>query len=541
MRAPGENATARAAGGEAMELAIEAWRERRRTGPPLRSCVCGVCSLLLLAPPARPASEHAIFPGDGSDEPGFVPPPAQAQLPPPPARTVASAETFIPYPPPPVAPMARSEAKKPPRPPVLFTKLRTEHLRDWAATPNDINNLLRRMKETIGVDYAMEVKSLDEVDPDPEKNPILFRSGHYHFEFSPQQRERLRTLLLAGGMLVLNTGLGSKPFYDSAVKELALIFPERHLQRMSPDHPLFHAYYDLDRIRYRPGVYKTGYRGDEPWFEGVSINCRTVAVVSRWGMAVGWEEDEEDSYQAYVSEDAQRLGVNIFAYATAQRAWVRQTAQAMTFVDREPFASDKLSLAQLIYDGEWKTRHAGLSVLLRTFNLKTDVPVKFALRELRLSDPGLFDAPALYLTGHEYFQLPPAELERLRRYLLSGGFLFAEACCGRRGFDLALRTQLGRILPEHPLRAVAPSDVLLRLPNNISQLNVTPALAAQLGRAATAPALEVVEIDGHYAVVYSPFGLAGGWEMSPCPYAYGYDERGSLLLGQNILMYAVTQ
>ena len=55
------------------------------------------------------------------------------------------------------------------------------------------------------------------------------------------------------------------------------------------------------------------------------------------------------------------------------------------------------------------------------------------------------------------------------------------------------------------------------------------------------PRLEGVEIDGHYAVIYSPFGLAGGWEMSQSPYAYGYDDSGALALGQNVLMYSITQ
>ncbi len=51
---------------------------------------------------------------------------------------------------------------------------------------------------------------------DPEKNPILYRSGHYHFAFTPEERAKLRKFLLDGGMLVFNTGLGSQPFYDSA-------------------------------------------------------------------------------------------------------------------------------------------------------------------------------------------------------------------------------------------------------------------------------------------------------------------------------------
>jgi hypothetical protein len=483
-----------------------------------------------------------IFDGDGSTEPGFVPPPVKPKLPAPPPRTVASAETFIPFPGPPAQAMARSEAKKPPRPPVVFTKLRTKYgPLDWSATPNDIPNLLKSMKSMIDVDYAVDVKSLAQVDADPKKNPILYRSGHYHFSFTPQERAKLRSFMLDGGMIVLNTGLGSKPFYDSAVEELTMILPEARIQRLSSDHPVFHAYYDVDRVRYRPAVREAGYRGDEPWFDGVSLNCRTVAVISRWGMAVGWAEMENDTFQAYATEDAKRLGINLFAYATAQRAWTENVTHSLKFVDQTPYAMDKIGLGQVIYDGEWKTRHAGVSVLLHTFNVKTDVPVHFGLKELRISDAGLFDTPMLYMTGHENFQLQKEELTRLRQYLLSGGFLLAEACCGRKGFDLSFRAHMRMILPDHPLELVPADDLVFTHPNTVSRVGVTPALSAQLKDNTTAPQLYGAEIAGRYAVIYSPFGMAGGWEMSQNPYAHGYDHAGSILLGQNILMYAITQ
>jgi hypothetical protein len=60
--------------------------------------------------------------GDGSKEPGFVPPPKAKKLPSAPPRTVSSAETFIPGGC--TTPMARTEAKKPPKPPTLVTKLK---------------------------------------------------------------------------------------------------------------------------------------------------------------------------------------------------------------------------------------------------------------------------------------------------------------------------------------------------------------------------------------------------------------------------------
>ena len=66
----------------------------------------------------------ALSAGDGSKEPGFVPPPADRKLPAPPPRSVSSAETFIGCCCCPVSPQARTEAKKPPKPPIAITKLR---------------------------------------------------------------------------------------------------------------------------------------------------------------------------------------------------------------------------------------------------------------------------------------------------------------------------------------------------------------------------------------------------------------------------------
>ena len=478
------------------------------------------------------AHGYMIFEGDGSDEPGFVAPPEKPKAPPPPPANIASGESLIPYPGPPVTPQARSEKKRPPQPPVMFTKIRSDRgMIDWAARPNDLNNLLKSLKEMIDAHFSMDVKSLGEISEDPERNPILYRTGHFHFTLNDAERQKLRRYLLNGGMIIFNPGMGSKPFYDSAKRELAAIFPEVPLQRLASDHPIFHSYYDLNQVQYRAGVRKAGYNGTDPWFEGITINCRTVAVVSRWGMDIGWDAVDDDALLGYSIESAQKLGVNLLAYATAQRAWVKNLAQSLEFVDKESSSAGKLTIAQVIYDGEWKTRHAGLSVLLQQFNRKTEIPVKFARQELRLSDKAIFDVPMLYLTGHEDFRFTAAEAANLRQFLQNGGLLFAEACCGRRAFDQAFRREIAKVLGGTGLTPIAAGSPLFTLPNKVPAVGVTPALAAQLGgKAAATPALLGAELNGHYAVIYSPYGLAGGWELSPNPYAFGCDAPSSLAL-----------
>lgn len=498
-----------------------------------------VCVTLCLA-----GGVHAgiLYEGDGSDEPGFVSPTISKPPPPPPAN-ISSAETFIPYPGPPVTPLARSEKKRPPRPPVMFTKIKSDlGPLDWATRPEDLNNLLKGMKSMIDVNFTSNAKHFREIDADPENNPILYRSGHFHFTLKPEERQRLRQYLLNGGFIIFNAGMGSKPFYDSAIRELREMFPETPVQRLAPDHPVFHAYYDLDKVAYRNGVRQAGYKGDAPWFEGVTINCRTIAVVSRWGMDIGWDEMEGDDLRGYTAESARKLGINLLSYATAQRAWMKNVARSLEFVDKDPTAAGKMAVAQAIYNGEWKTRHAGISVLLRQFNQKTEIPVKFARKEIKLSDRALFDAPLLYMTGHETFDLSPDEIANLRAYLDNGGFLLAEACCGRKAFDTSFRRAMQQVLPGESLAVIPESDALFAMPNKIAKVGVTPALAAALGdKSTTAPVLLGIKKREHYAVIYSPVGLAGGWEMSQDPYCHGYDNAGSLRLGENILMYGITQ
>ena len=180
-------------------------------------------------------------------------------------------------------------------------------------------------------------------------------------------------------------------------------------------------------------------------------------------------------------------------------------------------------------------------MLLQAFNQRTGVPVKFARRELRLSEPGVFDSPLLYLTGHENFQLKPAEAANLKKYLDNGGLLFAEACCGRKGFDLSFRQLMRALYPQNPLQPIPADAPVFREPNDVRAAGVTPGLMQDLGQASVQPSLAGILIDGHVAVVYSKFGLAGGWEMSQSPYAHGYENAAAIRLGENILMHAISQ
>lgn len=495
---------------------------RSATHAPPAAAVSVYSALPFEVPPPLPGASPAEPSGDGRDEPGFVAPP-EGWL----GRPASTPQTPL-----------KSAS---PAPPLLWVKLHDERRPDWATTPEDLPSLLQHVRTRLNLSYGTAVRTLEEVDADAAQNPILYFTGYYHFTFTAAQRAVLRRLLLSGGTIVFDAGLGSKPFYDSACRELRRIFPEVELQRLRPDHPLLHAYYDLERVAYCDGVRKAGYAEEAPWLDGLTLSCRTAAVVSRWGLAAGWEGQEEAGYRAYAAEDARRLGVNLSAYALAARAWARRAGPPAPPAAAGAPRGSQVCVAQVIHDAEWLTRRQALPLLLDSFNRRTDVPVGFRAEAMRLTSPAIFDAPLLYLTGHDALNLGRAEADALRQYLKNGGFLLAESCCGRAGFDRVFRELVERLFPGQPLAAVPEDSPLFRAPNRIDLLRVTPSLAARRGSPLMRPRLEGLKIGGQYAILYSPYGLAGGWEGTPAPYADGYEDSDALKLGQNILMYAVTE
>lgn len=476
--------------------------------------------------------------GDGSGESGFIPPPAGLKK----AAKRDAVESvvnrkdlsgLV------MQPLVQTVRKDAPKEPVLIIKLRMGEKLAWDATPNDVGNLLEEFRTVSGLNYIFQERSMAEFDADPGKTPILYISTHYRFSFTPAERDKLRIFMNKGGFVLFDSGGGSEPAYDSACRELAAIFRNVKPQPISSDHPVFRSYFNIEKIKYADTLDASKGKEDFPLFDGVTMNCRTMAIVSRWGLSIGWEGLDRGVYRAYDSMVARKMGINVIAYAIGQRVWCIRSS--MGTLDKALRASaGKLCIAQVVYDGEWKTREFGLQTLLQTFNKKTDVPVRLSIKEMRLTEKDIFNAPILYITGHDDFVLNDKEVVQLRKYLEGGGFLFAESCCGRTGFDKAFRVEMDRVLEGRQFVVIPEASVIYSNPNDIGEISVTPALASKLGSMLSKPKLEGIEVDGYYAVVYSQYGLAGAWEMSQNPYVDGYNDVSAIKLGQNILMYAVT-
>ena len=465
--------------------------------------------------------------------------------PPPPRPAQHSGAESLPPLPLPAVPLRRTEKKNPPRPPVLIAKIASGPRSNWATNPSDADNLLRWMARELDVNFSTINIPDARIPSDPQKIPILYRTGHDSFEFSDESRKRLRTYLMGGGTLIFDACCGRPEFARAAMTEMQKLIPERPPYRLALGHPVYHSYYDIKSIKCRPAAKQAGAKDNTANLIGIDLGCRTAVFFFRWDVSCGWD-DLKDSRRhrclGYDIPSAKRLGANLMAYIMSERNAAVPLSRALAYIDADQKKAGKFVIAQGIYQGVWKTREAGLSMLLNAFHKKTKAPVRFQRQQVELKSSKLFECPFVYLTGHNDFRLSKAARENLRRYLARGGVLFGEACCGRASFDRAFRREIRQTLPGSKLRPLPAGHMIYKYPNRLKGLTPRPALARKLNiKGKVAPRLEAINLNGNLAVVYSPFGLSCGWELAQCPYCLGIANNDALALGVNILSYILTQ
>jgi len=466
-----------------------------------------------------------------------------APAPKPPAHH-ASAEGLPPLPLP-VVPLRRTEKKAPPRPPVLIAKISTANRADWATNPTDAQNLLKWMAKHLNVHFSDMVLPNGNIPTDAKTVPVLYRTGHDAFSFTPQQRQQLRQYLFNGGTLILEACCGRRAFAESALAEMRTLIPERAPYRLQPDHPLFHSYADITDIQYRKHALAAGAKNGDAAVIGIDIGCRTAVFLFRWDVSCGWDEQPDNKRHhclGYSIDTAKKIGANLMAYITAERSTAVPLSQAMAFVDADPSKTDKLVIGQVKYNGLWKCRESGLPMLLNHFHAQTKIPVVFHREEIPLTSPDLCKLPVIYITGHQAFEFTDAERAALAGYVAGGGFVIAESCCGRMGFAASFQREMNKIFKGSALTRLNSSHPLYAYPNVLRDVQPLPALAAKVrtsGR--VAPELYGMTVDGHLAVVFTPYGLSCGWEGAECPYCKGIQAKDATALGINLLMYSMIQ
>ena len=198
-------------------------------------------------------------------------------------------------------------------------------------------------------------------------------------------------------------------------------------------------------------------------------------------------------------------------------------------------AAPRLAVARLQYEGDdWYANPSSLPNLIRAIRERTTLAVD--AREVRttLTDDRIWDYPFLHLTGHGNIKFSETEVQRLRDYLLRGGFLHAD---DNYGLDENFRREIARVFPDRKLVDVPLDHAIYRIVYAFPE--GVPKIHEHDGKPARGFGLFIGD---RLAVFYSyESDLGNGWEdLGTYPDDPPEAHEAALRMGVNLFTYAVT-
>jgi hypothetical protein len=144
------------------------------------------------------------------------------------------------------------------------------------------------------------------------------------------------------------------------------------------------------------------------------------------------------------------------------------------------------------------------------------------------------ELPALLFAGHNSFKLEGKVLEQLGRYVLDGGLILGDACCGWKDFNDAFRLAMAAMFPDRPLRRLAADDPVF---SSYYKLKDFTYQKADGSKYQGEPCLEGITIGCRTAVIYSPADLTCGWDGHDHPRGLRVVIDQSRQIGANYVTY----
>ncbi len=180
---------------------------------------------------------------------------------------------------------------------------------DWYANPTALPNLIRFCNSEIDTDLVAQAGTVAADSPDIFRYPFLHMTGHGNVLFSEQEASNIRTYLLGGGFLHIDDNYGMAEYL---LEELPKIFPDKQLQEIGADHPIFREPYNFPEGL--PKIHE--HDGKRPQAFGYFHQGRLVLLFTvEADLGDGWEEPEVHNDPEEVRQKALQMGANIVNYA----------------------------------------------------------------------------------------------------------------------------------------------------------------------------------------------------------------------------------
>ena len=180
---------------------------------------------------------------------------------------------------------------------------------DWYANPTALPNLIKFCNDNINTTINKKPKVVSPSSVDLFDYPFVHMTGHGNVYFTDDDAKNLRDYLLSGGFLHIDDNYGMDQYLR---KELIKVFPDKKLEEISKNHPLFN----------KPFPFPTGlpkiheHNRNRPQAFAIYVEERIVLLYTyESDLGDGWENSEIHNDPQEIRLKALQMGANIINYA----------------------------------------------------------------------------------------------------------------------------------------------------------------------------------------------------------------------------------
>ncbi len=420
------------------------------------------------------------------------------------------------------------------RAPIMMSKLQYETIDArgnkseglWNQRPREVANLTTWVGRRIEQDLNWQVVNLNAPVDELAETPIIYMSGSAAFNLSEEHREKLKTYIENGGM-VLGNADGGRPAFTEAFKKLGeSMFPGYKFRDLPERHPIYtEQQFQRSRWRTRPPV------------QGLSNGARELMIIiPQVDPARQWQMNDDSR-----REELFQLPANIFLYAvdkTMQFKGERRLLKENTSISPER----TISVARIEYDGNWNPEPGGWRRMQAYMRNNRRVALK--VEPVKLGSGALAATyKVAHLTGTESVKFTQEQRDEIKSFVEKGGTLIIDAAGGSAEFRSSIENELAIIFGPDAAKAVSSSlkpdsPLYTALGDAARDVQYRQYARLELGRLPKDPRFRAIEVGGRFGVIYSPQDMTVGMVGHPVDGIFGYEPESASKLMAALLTYA---
>ncbi len=185
---------------------------------------------------------------------------------------------------------------------------------------------------------------------------------------------------------------------------------------------------------------------------------------------------------------------------------------------------------------DWMTDPADINTLLSWTNQKLGISYRSVDADFSHFSFDPRELPAVLFAGHDKFEINDEVRQQLNRFVMDGGTILGDACCGWNDFADSFRREMEQVFPGRPMRKMLPEEPVFSSYYKLGAFNYKKGDGAEY---TDEPCLEGIDFGCRTGVIFSPVDMTCGWDGHEHPRGLRVLIDQARQIGANLVTYVL--